>query len=104
MTKDVEGEDSSCQGEINEIYNREQDYEIDETYDPDAEYPEQNKPIKETKYHYCWIKNLNRLLYDQNNHKGKNHTSAKAACMASRTKTYSTNTEKTVMALIKIQQ
>ena len=22
-----------------------------------------------TKYHYCWIKNLNRLLYDQNKHK-----------------------------------
>ena len=20
---------------------------------------------KETKYHYCWIKNLNKLLYDQ---------------------------------------
>ena len=41
---------------------------IDENYDPDANYPE---PEKETKYHYCWIKNLNRLLYDPNKHKGQ---------------------------------
>ena len=53
--------DASCEGEI------------DETYDPDAEYPEQNKSIKETKYHYCWIKNLSRLLCDQNKHKGKTY-------------------------------
>ena len=26
----------------------------------------ENEPQHETKYHYCWIKNLNRLLYDQN--------------------------------------
>lgn len=36
---------------------------IDEKYGPDAYYSE---PQKETKYHYCWIKNLNRLLDDQN--------------------------------------
>ena len=26
-----------------------------------------------TKYHYCWIKNLNRLLYNQNKHKGQTY-------------------------------
>ena len=64
LTKDVE--DTSCEGETDETYNPEQDYEtdetydpdasceseIDETYDPDAEYPEQNKSMKETKYHH----------------------------------------------------
>ena len=29
----------------------------------------QTENIKTSKYHYCWIKNLNRLLYDQNKHK-----------------------------------
>ena len=28
---------------------------------------------KETKHHYCWIKNLNRLLYDQNKYKCKTY-------------------------------
>ena len=27
----------------------------------------------QTKYHYCWIKNLDRLLYDQNKHKCKTY-------------------------------
>ena len=27
----------------------------------------------QTKYHYCWIKKLNRLLYDQNKHKCKTY-------------------------------
>ena len=27
----------------------------------------------QTKYHYCWIKNLNRLLYGQNKHKCKTY-------------------------------
>ena len=45
---------------------------IDENYDPDVDYSE--NPKKETKYHYCWIKNLNRLLHGQNNkHGGKTH-------------------------------
>ena len=33
---------------------------INESYDPDADCA--TGPQKETKYHYCWIKNLNRLL------------------------------------------
>ena len=76
LTKDVE--DTSCEGKIDETHDPEQDYEIDETYDPDAfceegeidetydphaEDPEQNKSIKETKYHYSLIKNLSRLLW-----------------------------------------
>ena len=63
---------------------------------------DQNKSIKETKYRYCWIKNLSRLLCDQNKHKEK-HTSATVVCMASQKKTYSLNTKKTVVVLIKIQ-
>ena len=43
---------------------------IDENYDPDADYSIGLQ--KETKYDYCWIKNLNRLLYDQIKHKCKN--------------------------------
>ena len=31
----------------------------------------ENPAEKITKYHYCWIKNLNRLLYGQNRHKCK---------------------------------
>ena len=41
---------------------------IDKNYDPD-----QVELKRETKYHYCWINNLNRLLYDQNKHKEKTH-------------------------------
>ena len=26
----------------------------------------EDEPQHETKYHYCWIKNVNRLIYDQN--------------------------------------
>ena len=33
----------------------------------------ENPAKKTTKYHYCWIKNLNRLLYDQNRHKCKTY-------------------------------
>ena len=46
---------------------------IDENYDlADYEdYPEQKK--KETKYHYCGIKNLDRLLFDQNKCKNKTY-------------------------------
>ena len=29
--------------------------------------------IKSTKYHYCWIKSPNRLLFDQNKHKCKTY-------------------------------
>ena len=36
----------------------------DENYDPE----EEDEPQKETKYHYCWIKNPE---YDQNKHKCK---------------------------------
>ena len=54
---------------VNEDMDDSDDEEvIDENYDPDAE-----EPQKETKYHYCWIKNLNRLLYDQNKHKCKTY-------------------------------
>ena len=49
-----------------EIHNEEEI--IDKNYDPD-----QVELKRETKYHYCWIKNLNRLLYDQNKHKEKTH-------------------------------
>ena len=40
---------------------------IDEDYNPD-DYSDE--PTKETKYHYCWIKSLNRLLRNQNNKHG----------------------------------
>ena len=33
----------------------------------------ENPAEKITKYHYCWVKNLNRLLYDQNKHKCKTY-------------------------------
>ena len=36
---------------------------IDENYDPDTQ-----EPQKQTKHHFFWITNLNRLLYDQNKH------------------------------------
>ena len=32
-----------------------------------------NEKRKETKYHYCWSKNLNKLLYDQNKHRCKTY-------------------------------
>ena len=44
---------------------------LDENYDPYPDYS--TGPQKETKYHYCWIKNLNRLLHDQNKHKCKTY-------------------------------
>ena len=28
---------------------------------------------KQDNYHYCWIKHLSRLLFDQNKHKGKTY-------------------------------
>ena len=43
----------------------------DENYDPDADYS--TRLQKETKYHYCKIEDLNRQLYDQNNHKCKTY-------------------------------
>ena len=43
---------------------------IDENYDPDSDYS--TGPQKE-KNHFCWIKNLNRLFYDQNKHKCKTY-------------------------------
>ena len=46
---------------------------IDENYGPCAEYSTGLQ--KEIKYHYCWIKNLNRLLYDQNKYKCKTYYS-----------------------------
>ena len=56
-----------------EVEEKESDEEgiIDDNYDPDA--PEEPK-TKETKYHYCWIKNLSRLLCGQNSkYEGKTH-------------------------------
>ena len=45
---------------------------IDENYEPDADYSENQNKV--TKYHYYWIKNLNRLLHGQNNkYGGKTH-------------------------------
>ena len=46
---------------------------IDENYDPAdyEDYQEQKK--KETKYHYCGITKLDRLLFDQNKHKTKTY-------------------------------
>ena len=55
----------------------------------------------ESKYHYCAIKNFNKLHYGQNRNTKEKHISVTAACMASQKNTYSTNTKKTVMALIK---
>ena len=43
---------------------------IDENYDLDSD---STGPQNETKYHYCWIKNLDILLYDQNKQKCKTY-------------------------------
>ena len=40
-----------------------------ENYDPDVDYS--TRLQEETIHHNCWIKNLNRLLCDQNKHKCK---------------------------------
>ena len=61
ISEDVEVEDSEDKEGI-----------IDDNYDPDADYLTTEKK-KETKYHYCGIKNLNRLLFDQNKHKDKTY-------------------------------
>ena len=42
---------------------------------------------KETKYHYCWIKNLDKLLYGQNSKHGGKHTSVIAVYTVLQTKT-----------------
>ena len=48
---------------------------IDENYDL-ADYEDFPEPkIKETKYHYCGIKNIDRLLFDQNKCKNKTYFS-----------------------------
>ena len=53
--------------------NGDDDGTVDEDYDP-ADYEDTPEPKKkETKYHYCGIGNLNRLLYDQNKHKCKTY-------------------------------
>ena len=59
ISEDVEVEDSEDEESI-----------IDDDYDPDADYLATEKK-KQTKYHYCGIKNLNRLLFDQNKCKNK---------------------------------
>ena len=50
ISEDVEVVDGNTNEEV-----------IHENYHPDSE-----EPQKETKYHYCFIKNLNRLLIDLN--------------------------------------
>ena len=76
---------------------------VDDSYDPDdyEDYPEPKK--KETKYHYCGIRNLNRLLHNQNSKHGGRHTSVTAVYMASQKKTSSSNIKKTAMASIRVQ-
>ena len=88
-----------------EVEEKESDEEgiIDDNYDPDA--PEEPKTTskKETKYHYCWIKNLSRLLCGQNSkYEGKTHF-CDCCRYVSHAKTYSPNTEKTASASTKTQ-
>ena len=52
---------------VNEDTDDSDDEEVtDENYDAE-------EPQEETKYHYCWIKNLNILLYDQNRAEAPSH-------------------------------
>ena len=57
----------------------------------------------ETKYHYCGIKNLDRLLFDQKNVKIK-PISVIDVYTVSPKKTCLSNTKKTAMASTKTQQ
>ena len=59
--------------EVDETYGLDDESMVDENYDPadHEDYPEPKK--KETKYHYCGIRNLNRLLFDQTKHKTKTY-------------------------------
>ena len=57
----------------------------------------------QTKYRYCWIKNLDRCSMIKTNINVK-HTFVTGACMASQKKTCSSNTKRIVKASIKTQQ
>ena len=68
ISEDVEADYSNDDGVADEDESM-----VDENYDPAdyEDYPEPKK--KETKYHYCGIRKLNRLLADQNKCKNKTY-------------------------------
>ena len=71
ISEGVEVDYSNDDGIIDESYDPDDESMVDENYDPadHEDYPELKK--KEIKYHYCGIRNLNRLFADQNKHKTK---------------------------------
>ena len=73
ISEDVEVDYSNDDGIIDASYNPDDESMVDENYDP-AEHEDEAEPKKkETKYHYCGIRKLNRLLADQNKHKNKTY-------------------------------
>ena len=54
-------DDNPTEGIIDEDYDPEDDSMIDEDYDP-ADYENEPEPQKETRWHYCGITKLSRLL------------------------------------------
>ena len=72
ISEDVEVNYSNDDGITDKSYDPDESM-VDENYDPAdyEDYPEQKK--KETKYHYCGITKLDRLLFDQNKHKTKTY-------------------------------
>ena len=71
ISEDVEVDYSNDDGKTDESYDPDDESMVDENYDPAdyEDYPEQEK--KETKYHYCGITKLDRLLHNQNNKYGE---------------------------------
>ena len=71
ISEDVEVDYSNDDGIIDESYDPEDESMVDENYDPaDHEDHEAEPKKKETKYHYYGIKNLDRLLHNQNSKYG----------------------------------
>ena len=73
ISEDVEVDYSNDNGIIDESYDPDDENMVDENYDPANHEDEAEPKKKETKYHYCGIRKLNRLLADQNKCKNKTY-------------------------------
>ena len=73
ISEDVEVDYSNDDGIKNESYDPDDASMVDENYDPADHEDEAEPKKKETKYHYCGIRKLNRLLFDQNKCKKKTY-------------------------------
>ena len=60
-------------GIIIDDYDPDDESMVAHSYDPDDYEDYQEPKKKETKYHYCGIRNLNQLLFDQSKHKTKTY-------------------------------